>query len=279
MSLDYKLVLRLGIQSVLRNAGASLSFSWPWLLLFAIVSVILTYFVWQSGFGRTPLSPEQGTGTFLLAYVIGMLMVLIGICSIAVLWHRFILLDEFPGVMQRLRVDAPVWRYVWRAILIGLLAILICLIPMILLVTLMFSVLSVDPMSAGATQQLPIGTFIVIYLFLWIVWTFVSAVAFRFCLALADAALGQNQIGIFESWRRTKGLFGSLLALSACVTFLNFAWQIVLDLVFRAIGPLSAYTDAVARILVGLPAFWFFTFLGITLITSLYGHIVQKRPL
>jgi len=35
-------------------------------------------------------------------------------------WHRYILLDEVPHGMERLRLDATVWRYVGNILLIAL---------------------------------------------------------------------------------------------------------------------------------------------------------------
>ena len=70
MTLDPIAILRHGIRSVLRNAGATLRISWPWLIIIAIAYVLFAFVMTTSGFGTTPLDSEKGAAPVLLAGLI-----------------------------------------------------------------------------------------------------------------------------------------------------------------------------------------------------------------
>lgn len=278
MAIDSVAILRHGVRSVWRNAGASLAICWPWLVVFAVVFGTLYFIVKQSGFGTTPLEPERGAGAFAMSYLIGIAVYLIGFSSIAVNWHRYILLDEFPGVAQRLRLDESVWRYAGRLILAGLLTAAILIVPVMIVMVIasgMFSTAQVE----GGLPEFSVGTIVLIFCALVVVATFATAIVFRFGLALPAAAVGRREIKLFDSWRLTRGLFGGLLILAAGAVVLQVVCQLLIDGISYVVKMASPIAGIGVSVILGIAITWFFTFLGITLLTTLYGHLVEKRPL
>jgi len=173
--------------------------------------------------GYYSLSPDK-VAQVLTWFSIGALVMAVAFPSIAVNWHRFVLLGEWPRGLNLLRVDRPVWRYLGNLILIGLLASLIVLVPFAIL-GLFFGIgvdtgnfvvgPDVEGGTAANTESSRYGRFDI--------WSAVAAGLFggvylRFALKLPAVALGRRDFGISASWRRTKGRFGFLAAVS-CVIF------------------------------------------------------------
>jgi hypothetical protein len=95
---------------------AALKISWVWLAILAVVSFMI--FMAFMTLGRA----EFVAVFFLIVLLLS--IHLFGMSSIAVAWHRLILLREAPA-MFNIRVDGPVRRYAWRAVLIALVAFLV----------------------------------------------------------------------------------------------------------------------------------------------------------
>ncbi|MCB1432885.1 MAG: hypothetical protein KDK75_10555 [Alphaproteobacteria bacterium] len=277
MTLDPIAILRHGIRSVLRNAGATLRISWPWLIIIAIAYVLFAFVMTTSGFGTTPLDSEKGAAPVLLAGLILFIVSALGFSSIAVNWHRYILLDEMPDLAQKLRVDGRVLSYFWRGLLAGLLTLLIMIVPIIILSTVAGSLLSgvVGQMEGAPGRGMGPGIWIVTI----VIGAFATALFFRFALALPAIALGREEIGLFDSWGRTRGLFWPLLMVAAGTVILQVVTQVIVDVINYVAMSAVGTVALVITVPLMLVVLWFFTFLGVTLLTTLYGHIVENRRL
>lgn len=280
MILDPTAILRHGIRSVLHNAGATLRISWPWLIIIAAAYAMFVYIFMKSGFGTTPLDSEKGVGTIFMAGLILFVVLGVGFSSIAVNWHRYILLDEMPDLAQKLRVDGRVLGYFWRGVLAGLLTVLIMIVPILILSTIAGSLLPGIVGQMGAVPGPGMGPgFIVFTLVTIVIGAFATALFFRFALALPAVALGRSEIGLFDSWGRTKGLFRPLLMVAAGTVILQMIAQVIVDAVSYATMSAAGTLGLVISVPLMLAVLWFFTFLGVTLLTTLYGHIVENRRL
>lgn len=270
-------LLRHAVYSVLRNFATGVSFAWPWLIVLTGSAAMLAFWVWSSGFGQSPEQPTQGLGAFLLAVVLGASLYAAAFSSIAVNWHRYVLLDDESSGLWRLRLDGHVWRYMWKAFQCVFVAFLIILIPAAIagflysFVTGMRFGQEVPEMWSGAYWASVALKFVTATMF--------GAVFFRYALSLPAAALGRNEIGLSESWKLTSGLTLQIAGLAAGSWLLQFAYEFLLG----AIAFASSAGDSVFALclLIGITVAgaWFFTFFGITLRTSLYGHIVEDRAL
>lgn len=262
--------LRHAFFSVFRNMGAAFGISWPWLIVLGVVFAVLGVVVFQSGFGQTPLDPNAGAGSFILAVLIGLFIYLVAFCSIAVNWHRYVLLDDVPYGNTRLRVDGHVWRYLWRAVLAGLLTLAIVAVPLGIGAAIFQSAFP-DPAIWPAN--------VIRYAIEGVASALVGALFFRSALALPAAAVGRVEIGIGESWRRTKGNMLPLVIIAAGSWLLQIAVQLIMagaSLVLAAAGSAVGLSLLVA---IGVLLTWYVTFFSITLLTSLYGFFVENRPL
>jgi hypothetical protein len=268
--------LRHAVFSVFRNMGAAIRISWPWAIILTLVAAVLVYFVLRSGYGQTPLEPERGAGTLVLAALIGLGVFSAAFASIAVNWHRYILLDEIASGNDRLRLDRRVLRYAGRMYLAGLITLAIIIAPYVVISSLLFGIYSPEELQAA---RLFSREWFALTLFQGVFATCAGAILFRFALCLPAAALGKFEIGIFESFSRTQGNTWPLAVIAAGSFGLQIAAQVAVEglaVLMAALDTAIGYGGLVA---VSVIVSWFFTMFGITMLTSLYGFFVENRKL
>ena len=184
------------------------------------------------------------------ALILGVFAILASLW-IAVAWHRFVLEGERP------RGWLPVWHgretlgYLGRSILIGLLigvAIMVATIPVMVLSAMMPGLLGV--MSIGLVG---LGAY----------------VFFRLGPILPACAVGKP-LTLGEAWRATKDSDGAVLILALLVMAGNVLIQAP-----SFLGGQGGIIDLVYQVVTG----WFATMIGVSILTTLYGHYVEGRAI
>ncbi len=178
---------------------------------------------------------------------------------VAVAWHRFILLEEYSGIIPAI-ADRPIWGYIGKSMLLGLLIALVA-IPVSFIVGIL-----VVPF-AGMSGELPI---LALGLSGLLIGTLLGFVWFRTAISLPAKALGKD-MGFGEAWSKSKGLSSTILGVTLIIVGLNIGVGIVFTLVLSSVPVLSF----VAEIAVN----WLSTMAGISVLTTLYGHLVEGRSL
>ena len=198
---------------------------------------------------------DQGPGRELVAVALGAILVAFGFLWAAVAWHRFVLLEEVPGILPALRGDR-IGAYLWAwARLTG---------PLILVV--LCAVVAVAAIGALAAA---IGVPALAALLFFGLQVLLAYVMMRFSLVLPAAAVGRS-MGVFESWARTKEARDAILIAAALLAVLNG----VIGLAGGALG-LAGWPGTVLSLAVS----WFGFVLGLSILTAIYGHVVEGRPL
>ncbi len=212
-------------------------------------------------FGASPMllaGPADATGvdaaTAFLALA-AVLVYLFVISWIAVAWHRFILLEDYPSALLRLR-GLPVLAYAGRAVLVALVLVLAA-VPVVLVMAALTAGLGLGA-SPGAAVLLSfvIG---VVFTFLWL----------RIALVLPATAVGRP-FGIREAWQASARASGDILQATFIVVGLNALATLAAQLLF-GIGVLAL----AANLLIS----WITLMVGTSLLTTLYGHLVEGRDL
>ena len=216
--------------------------------LFMVSGIPLEAF--DEGAGELPPGASVG-GIFL--FVIGLIAVLlVTIFWIAVSWHRYILLEEYPtGIFPTFRFDR-ILAYLGRALMLGILMV-IAWMPM----GLVFALLGES--HAG----LSIIVFLVYLVFLIVCF-------YRVSIILPAAAIG-DPITLGEAWNSTRGIAGSILVLLV----VSFLFQFLVQLVFTAL--------AIIPVLGILLTVFFGTLvlpmINVSILTTMYGIFIEKREL
>ncbi len=216
--------------------------------LFMVSGIPLEAF--DEGAGELPPGASVG-GIFL--FVIGLIAVLlVTIFWIAVSWHRYILLEEYPtGIFPTFRFDR-ILAYLGRALMLGILMV-IAWMPM----GLVFALLG------ESLAGLSIILFLVYVVFLLVCF-------YRLSIILPAAAIGVP-ITLGEAWTKTQGIAGSILVLLV----VSFLFQFLVQLVFTAL--------AIIPVLGILLTVFFGTLvlpmINVSILTTMYGIFIEKRKL
>lgn len=172
-------------------------------------------------------------------------------------WHRFILLGEMPRSLM--------FRLSWVQALkymIGVLVIFLMLILPLILVGMMVSMISAGFLKQGDVWVAQ-GLNLVMNL------GFLTAL-----LALSPilpAAAIDRKFKLGESLAAMSGSLKALIVCAICLTGVEFLAETVINPLVSVSWQLAALSSVVLSAITGL--------IGISLITTLYGHYVEDRPL
>jgi len=208
----------------------------------------------------------QSVGLVFIIILVAAIFLLWSISLVAIVWHRYILLEEVPQGFIPYRSDFHVGRYFWYGVGISLLAVLA------VGVVSTFLGMILGPFFMGSMQGLAEGQSSGVagmaFLIGIVLGTIVAVLYLRMALILPAVALDEG-LTLGQAWEKTSGYTGAILVLALALAFINAVVPVVIDLVF---GELVWINMA----LVGLYQ-WFYFMLGISILSTLYGVIVQKR--
>lgn len=230
----------------------------------ALIYLVMTGLgIWFDSLGIDLSNREQMTammqaGTFpwLQMTTVGILSALGGLW-VAVGWHRFVLLDEMPGFVPPFKGDR-ILGYLGRMILVVLALLPVYFVIVAISVGLFFALGRSDA-GMQIAQFLPIIVIIPI-----------SAFVLRLSTALPGAALGAEG-GIRSAWAATRGKWGTFLLLAIIVIAAGFAARMVMV-------ALALYAP-VMLIPFSIVYGWVSLMVGVSILTTLYGHYVEGRSL
>jgi hypothetical protein len=210
---------------------------------------------------QTALQAQMQDGSFNWPmYLMTMVLLLLLGLWIAVGWHRYVLTNEVPGLVPRLHLDR-VMGYFGKTILIGLL-----LLP----VALFFGFLvgfAIAPIFREQIQAQPLLFGGAIGLLIYLP---VGTIAMRLSAALPGVAL-EPGVSVFTGWRATEGQTLTILG----VVLLSIIAALVLGLPNIFLFAPGSLPSMIWHFL----SQWVLVMVGVSILTTLYGHYVEKRPL
>lgn len=203
------------LQGTIRNLGAALRMSWLWLLLLVPLKIAASLYLTR---GMAP-APQDFALVPDLVFAAYWLVTLLAGASIAVNWHRFLLLDE--NVVERLRLDRPVWRYMGNGVLLILL-----MIPIFIVVVIPLFLLS----NAVPLGGEPVRPSITLVLQVMLAMTLPIAIMERLSLKFPAIALGRDDYGFRDGWRDTRGNFLRIIGFTLLTMAVSSPMAILLNL-------------------------------------------------
>ncbi len=259
----------LAYSTYFRHFTDALRVSWLWLI---VVAAFTGYAHWQQwswmavamATAVPPQMQKAGEAVLLLSFA-NILMLFAGV-SIAVAWHRLLILNEQPGFGISNVVTNNLWRYVLIAI--GLL--LILFLPV--MASMMFPVFYMM-MSASSGALLSI-------LLIFAAYAAGSAVALRLTLLLPAQAIGDTHLTFAQTWNRTRGniwrLFWGVFATTVPPLLIV---QIAFVVVMPPVLPGTAGENVAVRMTAMSTVFAVFYLLvvpiGIGFLSHAYRHFFQ----
>ena len=245
------------LRQVFGNLGGALQVSGVLMLVLFAVSLTI---------GRPMLTDEEGLrqmmmqgnmpwGRVLLAGLISTFLWL----WIVVGWHRYILLNERPQLVPALRFDRML-GYFGKSLLIGLI-----LLPLALVLGFVGGGIA-SGMIQGGGRVIP--ALLVMGLLVYIP---LATVGMRLGTMLPGAAL-EAGVPVFSGWEATRGATLTILGVVA----LSVLGTSLLDFVGSKIFP---NPFSVPALIFQLVKQWVVAMVGASILTTLYGHYIEKRPL
>ncbi len=260
------------VRSVLDHAGVAFRISWAWFAIIGLANVVVT--LWQFRYlGDIVLDEPRGferlpAGIQFASFLVGILS-LVGFASIAVAWHRFVLLDEVPQASAYLRLDGTVWRYVGNTILITL--ILIAAAIVIALVAGLLAAAAGNAAFSGKRGIILALMVLFLVVYAGIAWA-------RLSIKLPSVAIERTDFSFRDAWTASQGnslrLFGLYLLFFGCI-LVTIIVSLVLFGLFAFLGPIGIALAVALQVVVQ----WVATIVGVGLITTLYGFFAEGRPL
>lgn len=238
------------LRQVFNNLDGALRVSAALYVAQALIAVVLFQGAVGLGDEATQTMMLQGNfpwGSFVVVLVVAV------ICNlwIAVGWHRYVLTNEKPAFLPTFRGDR-VWAYFLRGLVIA-----IILIPVLFLVGLV-----VGAFAAAGANALAAVAAVVIAVPVWII-------GLRMSASLPGIALGV-ETGIGAAWNATKDDWGTFVSLAVILALLSFGLGLIGSLAFQAIGLGFIWELAFG---------WVQLMVGVSILTTLYGHYIEKRQL
>jgi hypothetical protein len=204
--------------SVSQNWGAVLRICWAWVLILCV-----------TGLAMAATFPQEGMApsfAFIAACLLFLAAFVVGFSSIAVAWHRFMLLREQPPSLN-LGVRGQVLPYIGRFIVIGLIAGVIQVVCSSFLLPILLLLVPVTPNVTPST-----GTLLALGLLGFVISLPAILVGTRLAVALPGTAIGRPMT-LGDSMRVTKGntwrLFGGSLLVYVPSYVISFVLGLVTD--------------------------------------------------
>jgi hypothetical protein len=179
---------------------------------------------------------------------------------VAVGWHRYILLEEYPGMLPAV-AGRPVWPYAWRVLLLVLVMILVAIPLGMIAGFVAFPLIGSGP---------PSGMDLVILVIIGIVvGSVLSWIWLRLGMVLPAVAIGRPMT-MGDSWGRTASHSGAIFVAVLILAALNVG---VGTLMGHVLGN-NAVSFAISLIVD-----WITIMVGISILTTLYGVIIEGRSI
>lgn len=249
------------IRSTTDNIGFAFHISWPWMLMLLPITVAGNIYLTLNA----TQDPDEFDPKSLFLVLLMTVPSVIAYSSIAVNWHRYILLDEVAEGWKRLRIDGLMWRYIGNAIGIFLLMFIVGFIVGFI----GGAALALLGVAGQSKLVIAVIGYLVLFAFI-IVWSY------RLSLKLPSIAIELTNFTFRDAWKATDGNFWQILGLVLlffmCLLLVALA-MLLLTYVFGQLGTLGLS----ALIAIQVAVNWAATILGVTLLTSLYGFFVEDR--
>lgn len=206
--------------------------------------------------GRGMLAAEMpmAGGGLGLGALVALIVSLITSIWIAVAWHRYVLLAELPAGPVPPFMGERVGSYFVKSILIGLL----------LMVLMMILGGFGMPLIAGG------GGLLTMLLFSFLIQIPMIFLGLRLATALPGTALGAKHT-FLAGWAATASEWMPILQLAVIMALGILAFNLIGFFVFGG----SIWMAQLWQLLAG----WPITMVGLSVLTTLYGHYIEKRPL
>lgn len=247
-------IVKHSLRQVFGNMGGALRVSLVLYLVQAVLGVALGVGAMSMGGGQ--MSPDQATAGFFGAVLVVAVVAIVTGLWIAVAWHRYVLLGEEGSFVPGFKGDR-IWAYFLRSLGYGIILVIIALVWGLIVGFLLGGLILNNPMLGGLLMAL-------------LVYLPILVIAFRMTADLPAMALGASS-EFMSGWRATEGQTFDIAVMAAILVVAAVVVEMAGAYVFDMMGPVSL----VWQLVIG----WVQMMVGVSVLTTLYGHYIEKRDL
>ncbi len=265
------------LRQVLLNIKVAFQLSWMWIAIFMFI--LLSGYIFAGVFA----SSSSGGGFLITTFIFTLIFVVVllfFVISAAVGWHRYVLLEEAPPIFKLVSDNWPIGSYLWKSIKIGL---LVALIFVPLAYFFYGNLISFARSIANPVTNFGLFAFVFTAIFIPInilgMWLFL-----RLGLSLPAVAVGKR-MSLVESFEITSGYGIQLLVTATLLAIFNNLPELVFGPVIQFVmgGGASALQQMLGLYSViqifSIIFDWVAFFVGVGILTVLYGHLCEERPI
>ena len=259
------------LRATFGHIGPAFQMSWPWMALIAAIQAVELVMSADMPPSSDPEFWTKFTPGMLLTLLLILLVSTFGFASIAVNWHRYILLGEEAEGGQKFRMDRLVWRYLGNIMLLQLGMLAANLVAGIVLV-IAYLILSL------AMPQYAAGSIMGLVFIAWLVWLFLAVT--RYSTKLPAIALGREDYSFRRAWEDTNGHSGALFGFWSLLLLLLIAVALVLLIPVLGMRFGLGLTGLAGLFLsqgLQFAVNWVMMILGVTMLTTQYGILAEGR--
>ena len=245
------------VRMVLGNLNTAIRVSGVLLVIQVVLGLMAGKAYFASGMSVSPGEMPQFSGVM---FLLSVLQIIFGLW-IAVAWHRFILLEEQPGAVLPQWHGAAIWSY-FKAGFVLALIVIVAVIPLMFIggiILLPF----VGPNVESPGFLLALIGFLIMYLP-------AAYIAYRISPMLPSAAVG-TRMTVKEAWASTNSSGMAFVVLTIVSVLAAWLISIPANLMADSALTIALIWAAVAQ--------WLTILVGASVLTTIYGHYVQKRDL
>ena len=264
------------LATVRNNLGVAWAVFWPWAIVGVLIIVGLVAVIGIPDPSATMTTDGMAnemrfSGLRLLANIAQIVIA----ASIAVNWHRYVLLDEFSqSIGGRLRLDAHVWRYAGNVFLVSLILIALVLVTVLALILVLMGLGGANFTAGSPPSGLAIllAAIVAVVGFCW-----AMLVMMRLMVKLPAVAVGRTDYGFGRALADTKGHSMTILGMMGLNLLLVFGVLLAGGLVIAGIATISPMLAIGLAVVAYLVFIWFFTIFNVSQLTTLYGVYAEGR--
>ena len=197
-------------------------------------------------------------GRFVLAILVALVTAILWLWLV-VGWHRYILLNERPKLVPVFRADRML-GYFGKSFLIGLI-----LLPLALILGFVVGGVASGLVHGGDN---PFPALIVMAVLVYVP---LATIGTRLATMLPGAAL-ELGVPVFSGWEATRGATVTILGVVA----LSVLFAVILEFIG---AQLFTNPTSIPALVYDLVKQWIVAMVGVSILTTLYGHYVEQRPL
>ena len=247
-------IVKHSLRQVFGNLGGALRVSLVLYLVQSVLGVALGAGAASMAGGQ--MNPDQITGGFIGATLVVILVAVVTALWIAVAWHRYVLLGEEGSFVPTFRGDR-MWAYFLRSLGYGLILVLIAVLWGVIVGFALSGVIINNPALGGVLMAV-------------LVYLPILVLGFRMTADLPAMALGTSS-EFMSGWRATQGHTADIAIMSAILVALAVVIELAGAFIFGMMGPVAL----VWQLIIG----WVQMMVGVSILTTLYGHYIEKRDL